>query len=114
MATLELVEDELMHNTNETGSYAQVKLREIMQRHPQVISDVRGFGLMIGVEIAERQWESNKRSLRDQMLDLAFEGGLLLLGCGKNVIRIVPPLIVSPSQIDEGLSIFEDVVRELE
>lgn len=108
LATLELVEDELMKNAAETGAYTLGRLREIQKKHPH-ITDVRGIGLMIGIEIAEDE-KKPKHSRRDEILNLAFEHGLLLLGCGKNVIRIVPGLVITKDEVDSGLEIIEHVL----
>ncbi|MEI7989222.1 MAG: acetyl ornithine aminotransferase family protein [Chloroflexota bacterium] len=114
LATLNLVETELMQNAFVVGSYALDKLKQMMELHPHIMLDVRGFGLMIGIEIADGQKDDKGRTRRDRIVDLAFEYGLLILGCGKNVIRLIPPLTVTKVQIDEGLSIFESVIDEVE
>ncbi len=108
LATLELVEDELMQNAAETGAYALQRLNAIQKKYP-LLADVRGLGLMIGVEIQEDEHKP-KASRRDELLKLAFEHGLLLLGCGKNVIRVVPALVINKQEMDAGLEIFEHVL----
>lgn len=111
LATMELVEREYMQNAAEVGQYTQDALHEIMARHPS-IGDVRGLGLMIGVEfVKDRKSKYPAEELRDRVADLAFERGLILLGCGKSVIRLAPPLSVSKSEIDEGLTILEEAIR---
>jgi 4-aminobutyrate aminotransferase len=110
LATLELVENEYMHNATVTGEYTLDCLHEIAARHPS-IGQVRGLGLMIGIEfVKDRQTKEAADRLRDQVVDLAFERGLLTLGCGKSVIRLAPPLCISRSEIDEGLSILEESI----
>jgi 4-aminobutyrate aminotransferase len=110
LATLELVENEYMHNAAVTGEYALDCLHEIAARHPS-IGQVRGMGLMIGVEfVKDRQTKEAADRLRDQIVDLAFERGLLTLGCGKSVIRLAPPLCISRPEIDEGLNILEEAI----
>lgn len=110
LATLELVENEYMHNATVVGEYALDCLHEIAARHPS-IGQVRGLGLMIGVEfVKDRQTKEAADRLRDQVVDLAFERGLLTLGCGKSVIRLAPPLCISRSEIDEGLNILEESI----
>jgi 4-aminobutyrate aminotransferase len=72
---------------------------------------VRGKGLMIGVEfVQDRQTKEPAKHLYQRVVDLAFERGLLLLGCGKSVIRVAPALSISKPEIDEGLAIFEEAV----
>jgi 4-aminobutyrate aminotransferase len=116
LATIDLIENGLMQNTNEVGEYALEKLRQMMARHPS-IGEVRGMGLMIGVEFVKSQAtrEPNEK-LRDQIVDDAFQHGLLLLGCGKSTIRITPPLSVTREEVAEALEIFEAVLtaKELE
>jgi 4-aminobutyrate aminotransferase len=110
LKTIELIEREYMQNAVTVGQYAQDALHEIMARHPS-IGDVRGLGLMIGVEfVKDRQSKLPADELRDKIVDHAFERGLLLLGCGSSVIRIAPPLNISKSEIDEGLLILEESI----
>ena len=81
-----------------------------MVRHPS-IGDVRGIGLMIGVEfVKDRKTKIPAEALCNRVVELAFERGLILLSCGKSVIRIAPPLSISKAEIDEGLQIFEEAV----
>ncbi|MDP2976811.1 MAG: acetyl ornithine aminotransferase family protein [Anaerolineales bacterium] len=110
MATIDLIEREYMQNAAEVGQYTLDALHEIMARHPS-IGDVRGLGLMVGVEfVKDRKSKYPAEELRDRVADLAFERGLILLGCGKSVIRLAPPLSVSKSEIDEGLTILEEAI----
>ena len=114
LATLELIEKEYMLNAAEVGSYALDALREIQTRHSS-IGDVRGIGLMIGVEfVKDLKTHVGDDELRDRVVDLAFERGLLTLGCGKSVLRISPPLCITRSQIDHGLEILEDAITNSE
>jgi len=110
LATIELIETEYMCNAAEVGQYALDVLSEIQARHPS-IGDVRGIGLMIGVEfVMDRETKEPAEKLHERVIELAFERGLLLLGCSKNVIRIAPPLSISRSEMDEGLKIFEEAI----
>ncbi len=114
LATIDLIEKEYMQNAIETGGYAKECLEEIASRHPS-IGEVRGLGLMLGVEfINESGWRHPDEHLRDQVVDLAFERGLLLLGCGKSTIRLSPPLCITRAEIEEGLLIFEEAVSVAE
>jgi 4-aminobutyrate aminotransferase len=107
LASIQLIEQEYLHNATEMGDYFQDILHELMVRHPN-IGEVRGKGLMIGVEfVQDRQTKVAAEKLRDRVVDLAFSTGLLTLGCGKSVIRFAPPLSISRSEIDEGIEIFE-------
>jgi len=110
LATLDLIENQYMQNAAEVGQYTLDALHEIMARHPS-IGDVRGLGLMIGVEfVKERKSKTPAEELRERIVELAFERGLILLGCGKSVIRIAPPLSVSQPEMDEGLTILEEAI----
>lgn len=107
LATIELIENEYMENAARTGEYALAAIEEIKTRHPS-IGEVRGKGLMIGVEfIEDHHTKTADEPLRDRIVELAYQHGLLTLGCGKSTIRISPPLCISQAEIDEGLAIFE-------
>lgn len=111
LKTIELIENGFKHNAVEVGNYTLAKLRSIQTRHPS-IGEVRGIGLMIGVEFVKNQARKTRaHDLRDKIVDLAFERGLLTLGCGPNTVRISPPLNVTKAEIDEGLEIFEEAIR---
>jgi 4-aminobutyrate aminotransferase len=110
LATIDLIENEYLENAANVGEYTLDALHEIMARHPS-IGDVRGIGLMIGVEfVKDRKSKVPAEELCGKVVDLAFERGLILLSCGKSVMRIAPPLSTSRSEMDEGLAIFEEAV----
>ncbi len=110
LATIDLIEKQFMRNAAEMGEYTLDALHEIQMRHPS-IGDVRGIGLMIGVEFVKNQeTREPANALRDQVVNMAFERGLLLLGCGESTIRISPPLGITRQEVDEGLEIFEESV----
>jgi 4-aminobutyrate aminotransferase len=110
LATIDLIEKHYLQNVREVGEYALDALAEIMARHPS-IGDVRGIGLMIGVEFVQnRETKDPAVDLRDEVVNLAFELGLLTLGCGQSVIRISPPLSTTKTEIDEGLMILEEAI----
>lgn len=110
LATIDLIENEFLSNAAEVGEYALDALNEIKSHH-RSIGDVRGIGLMIGVEfVKDREMREPDGELRDHIIHLAYNRGLLLLGCGKSTIRIAPPLNVSRSEIDEGLKIFDEAI----
>jgi 4-aminobutyrate aminotransferase len=110
LATIDLLENEYLQNAAEVGDYAHDILDEIASRHPS-IGQVRGIGLMLGAEFIKN---NNPRlpdeALRDRVVQLAFERGLLLLGCGNSTIRFSPPLCITKEEINEGMLIFEDAV----
>lgn len=114
LATLDLIENELMENARRAGAYAMEKLKAMQQNHPS-IGDVRGIGLMIGIEfVYDRQSKQHADELRDRVVDLAFENGLLTLGAGRNVLRISPPLTISFAELDEGLEILDRAISQAE
>jgi len=110
LATIELIENEYLQNSVEAGKYTLDILEELRGRHPS-IGDIRGLGLMIGVEfVKERQSKEYAEQLRDHIVEAAFQRGLLLLGCGKSAMRIAPPLSVSRAEIDEAMMIFDEAI----
>lgn len=110
LATIDLIEKEYLQNAATVGEYTLDALHELQARHPS-IGDVRGKGLMIGVEfVQDRGTKEPAKRLTERVVDLAFERGLLLLSCGKSIIRIAPPLSISTGEVDEGLTIFEEAV----
>ena len=111
LATLEVIEKEgLLKEAAEQGAYIQDRLRRL-QRRCRIIGDVRGRGLMIGFELV-RNLRTKERAEqdRDRIVQKAFGRGLLLLPCGRNAIRISPPLTISRGEVDQGLAILEEVL----
>jgi 4-aminobutyrate aminotransferase len=110
LATLEVLEDGMIENAAEVGLYARDILDEIAVRHPS-IGEVRGIGLMLGIEfVTDKATHQPATALRDRIVDLSFERGLLTLGCGKSVIRISPPLCITIKEMDNGLAILEEAI----
>jgi 4-aminobutyrate aminotransferase len=103
LATIDLIENGLMANAAEVGSYLKEKLTQLKNKH-SAIKDVRGLGLMVGVELADSE-------LRDRVVRAAFESGLLLLGCGESTIRFSPPLIVTKNEVDIAVEIFSSCLK---
>jgi 4-aminobutyrate aminotransferase len=114
IATLDLIENGMMANAAQMGEYTMDALEEIKARHPS-IGEVRGKGLMIGVEfVKNKETKEPAQELRNAIEQKAFRSGLITLRCGKNVIRIAPALNIEKKHIDEGLEVFEDVLTEAE
>lgn len=112
LATIELLEESLMANAAARGEQLMAGLREL-QKSIECIGDVRGKGLMIGVELVkDRETKERASEWRNAIIQKAFGKGLLLLGCGENTIRFCPALTVSPDEVDVCLSIFEEAVRD--
>jgi len=113
MATIELLEGSLMANAAAQGERLIGSLRDMQQRF-ECMGDVRGKGLMVGVELVkDRQSKAPAADWRGRIIQRAFEKGLLILGCGQNSIRFCPSLTVSAEEIDVGLSIFEECLKEI-
>ncbi len=111
LATMDLLKKGYMQNAADVGQYAIDALNEIAVRHPS-IGQVRGIGLMIGVEfVMDRKTKEPAHDLRDRVVEHAFQRGLLSLGCGRNTIRISPSLNITRGEIDEGLEVFEESIR---
>jgi 4-aminobutyrate aminotransferase len=113
MATIELLEKQLMQNATVQGERLMSALRD-MQKNHECIGDVRGKGLMVGVELVkDPETKAPATQWRTDLIRKTFEKGLLLLGCGENSIRFCPALTVTSDEIDVCLSIFEDAIREV-
>lgn len=114
LKTIELIENQYLENTQKMGVIALDILKELQTNH-SCIGDMRGKGLMIGVEfVKDRKTKEAAADLRNEVVDRCFEKGLLTLGCGDSTIRITPPLCVTEEEIREGLEIFALSVKEAE
>jgi 4-aminobutyrate aminotransferase len=108
LTTLRLIEEEgMMENATHMGNTMQHKVHSMMEHHPS-IGDVRGKGLMIGVElVTDRVTKEPAQRVLEDLLHAAFERGLLLLACGVSTIRFMPALNISQEIVEEGLEIFD-------
>ncbi len=114
MATLDVLEREGVANTVKVGNAMMQRLKEWPKRHP-IVGEVRGRGLMIGIEIVKDQdTREVATEWRNQIETLAFDRGLLILGCGETSIRLAPPLIVSQEEADIALDILEESIAQIE
>jgi 4-aminobutyrate aminotransferase len=110
LATLDLIENGMMQNAAAVGQVALDALHGLLARHPS-IGQVRGIGLMLGIEfVKDRVTKEPADRLRDTVVDLAFERGLLTLGCGRNVIRLSPPLCITHAELNAGLAILDEAI----
>lgn len=110
LATLDIIEREALKNAATVGEQMLGRLQTWVGKHPHV-GDVRGRGLMIGIEIVKDQkTRAAAGDLRDKIVDLAFERGLLVLGCGETSIRLCPPLVLNRQEADIALDILEECV----
>jgi 4-aminobutyrate aminotransferase len=114
LATLDLVEHGMMANAAEMGEFIMDALAEMQVRHPS-IGDVRGRGLMIGVEfVQDKTSKQPAHQLREDIVHHAFQNGLIMLGCGRSTLRIAPPLMIEKPLVEEGLELFEAAVTAAE
>ena len=114
LATIELIEEKYLANAAEVGQYTLEALEEIQARHTS-IGNVRGKGLMIGVEfVKDKNTKEPNEEIREMIEQRAFEHGLLSLGCGKSSIRLAPPLCITKKEVDEGLEILEEAITTSE
>ncbi|MCP4356436.1 MAG: acetyl ornithine aminotransferase family protein [Chloroflexi bacterium] len=115
VATLNVIEEEgLMTRATETGQYMMDALAEMQTRHPS-IGEVRGRGLMVAAEFVKDQTTKERAvALRNEVIQNAFNRGLLLLPCGTNTIRFIPSLNIPMPLVEEGLRTFEEVLTAVE
>jgi 4-aminobutyrate aminotransferase len=114
LATLDVIEREgLLRNTEEVGNHMLRRMADWPKKH-KLVGDVRGLGLMIGVElVTDKQTKERASAERDRVVELAFERGVLLLGCGANTIRIAPPLITTKEQADVAIDVMDECLKEV-
>jgi 4-aminobutyrate aminotransferase len=114
LTTMELLQSELMDNAERQGNYLLDRMREWPRRFRNV-GDVRGLGLMLGIELVRDQSTKERApDLRDRIVDMAFERGLLILGAGQNTIRLCPPLVINRDQADFAVSTLEECLRQID
>ncbi|MBV8549701.1 MAG: acetyl ornithine aminotransferase family protein [Acidobacteriaceae bacterium] len=114
LTTIELLEQTLVEHAAAIGRYMLERMKSWPARF-RFVGDVRGLGLMIGVEIVRDQ-ETKERApdLRDRLESMAFERGLLILGAGQNSVRLCPPLVISRDQADFAMDTLEQCLQSLE
>jgi len=110
LATLEILSREGMANAGRVGGMMLERLNGWKKTHP-LVGDVRGRGLMIGVELVkDKATREPATAVRNRVETLAFERGLMVLGCGETTLRICPPLIVSEQEATVALDILEEAI----
>ena len=113
LSTIKLVEDGLMANAAEVGEFLLAKLTELARRH-QILGDIRGCGLMIGMELVrDRRTKEHAVAERDALVMAAFRRGLLVLAAGASAIRLSPPLVVSRDQAQAAVSILDSAFADI-
>jgi 4-aminobutyrate aminotransferase len=114
IVTLRLLKEQLMANAADVGAHLMSGLKALMSRR-RLIGEVRGRGLMIGVELVrDRTTKERAPEERDAVVSAAFRRGLLLLGAGKNAIRFSPPLVLTREQAETAVGIFDEALEEVE
>ena len=114
LATMDLLEGQYIENARHMGDYLFEQMADWTRKF-KVVGDVRGRGLMIGIEIVRDQRTKEKAAdLRNAIVDLAFHKGLLVLGAGENSIRLSPPLLIDEEQADFAVKTLEECFREVE
>ncbi len=111
LATLDILEREAMKNAATVGNHMMQRMHSWVEKY-EIVGEVRGRGLMIGVEIVkDKKTKAVAGKTRDRIVDqLAFERGVLLLGCGETTIRISPPLIITREQADIAMDVLEECI----
>ncbi len=113
LATIQIIEREGLDNAHEVGEHILARTYDWPRQLP-LVDDVRGRGLMIGIEfVANKHTKSPAGEQRDHIVEQAFEKGILFLGCGGNSLRICPPLVVTKQQADVALDILEDCITKV-
>jgi 4-aminobutyrate aminotransferase len=112
LETIRLLEEGLIENARTVGEYLKGRLTELMSRH-RLIGDVRGLGLMVGLELVrDRATQEAASTERDEIVQICFQRGLLLLGCGVSTLRFCPPLVVTREQCDVAVAILDEVLQK--
>ncbi len=110
LATMEIIEREAMGNAARVGGLMMERLEGWKQTHP-LVGDVRGRGLMIGVELVkDKATRAPAGEVRNRVETLAFERGLMVLGCGETTLRLCPPLVIEPEEAMVALDILEEAL----
>lgn len=113
LATIELLEHELTAKAARVGAYLKDRLTELAAKYT-LIGDVRGVGLMVGVELVrDRASKAPAPTERDRIIESCFKKGLLLLGCGESTVRFCPPLIVDEQHVDAAVRLFDAALAEI-
>ena len=115
LATLDVIEKEnLRQNSTDVGNHMLRRMADWPKKH-KLVGDVRGRGLMVGVElIKDKQTKEYAAAERDRVVELAFERGVLFLGCGPSTVRISPSLVVTKDEADVAVDVLEECISIVE
>jgi 4-aminobutyrate aminotransferase len=111
---MDLLESQYIENARRVGEFMMKRMADWPARH-RMVGDVRGKGLMIGIELVRNQ-KTRERApeLRNRILQMAFHKGLLVLGAGENSVRIAPPLLIDEDQAEFAVRTLGECVAEVE
>src|SRR4051812_27754651 len=113
LVTIRLLREQYVANAAAVGEYMMNALRALQEKHA-IIGDVRGRGLMIGVELVrDRRTKERAPEERNALVQAMFRRGILILGAGRNAIRFAPPLVLTASQADDILRVFDEALTEV-
>jgi 4-aminobutyrate aminotransferase len=113
IATFDVIKNGAMKNAAAVGAYLMAEFKR-MQKKYDIIGDVRGKGLMIGVEIVDSKKSRTKsHDKMEAIVHEAFKRGMLMLGCGTNTLRICPPLVITRDEARAGVEIIEQCIRSV-
>jgi 4-aminobutyrate aminotransferase len=114
LATLNVIEEEdIVQQAARKGEMVRRRLEEIKSRFENV-GDVRGLGMMRALELVEdRRSKMPAIKLRNQVVELGYRSGLIMLGCGKSGIRLIPPLNIADENLDKGMDILEECISKV-
>ncbi len=115
LATLDVIEKEgLLQNSTDVGNHMMRRMADWPKKH-RLVGDVRGRGLMVGVELVkDKQTKAYAAEERDRVVELAFERGVLFLGCGPSTVRISPSLVVTKDEADVAVEVLEECISIVE
>jgi 4-aminobutyrate aminotransferase len=114
LATHDIIQGEYLENASRMGEFLFARLANWTNKF-KIVGDVRGRGLMIGVEIVrDRRTKEKAADLRNAIVDLAFHKGLCILGAGENTLRLSPPLLIGEEQADFAVRTLEECISEVE
>jgi 4-aminobutyrate aminotransferase len=110
LATIKVLTDGLVRNAEVVGDYLKGRLSQLQEKHA-LIGDVRGKGLMIGVELVrDRNTKERATAERDRVIQELFQRGVLALGAGRNAVRFAPPLVLAKDQADAAVDAFDQAL----
>ncbi|MDD5543518.1 MAG: acetyl ornithine aminotransferase family protein [Acidobacteriia bacterium] len=114
LATIKLLERTYIANAERMGKYILERISDWPQKH-RLVGDVRGLGLMVAIELVrDKSTREKATEERGRVLHEAFKRGLLILGCGESVVRMMPPLVINEHQADLAIDILEEVLGRIE